>query len=362
MRPTWAEIDTEAVVSNFNQIKNTVGPDVSILAVVKADAYGHGAVEISKTLVGAGADMLGVATVEEAMELRESGIDGKIVLLSGIQKDEAFEVVKHDLTPTCYLVETLEAISNEAVKQGKQINYHLKVDTGMTRLGIRNGELCSFFSALGSYRNLNLEGVFTHLSCADEIDNTYTEYQLHNFGKTISELAELKYSCRYKHVANSSAIQLFPASHYNLVRPGILLYGSGNLTGMDIKTVMRLKTRIVQIKKVPGNTPVSYGGTYVTNDSSVLAVLPIGYADGYLRKLSNRARVSVNGTLCPVVGAVCMDLILIDVTGVPGVQTGTEVVLFGDDLVTIEKVSEWAETIPYEIMSIIGKRVPRIYP
>lgn len=361
MRPTWAEIDTEAVVSNLNEIKKIIGPDVSVLAVVKADAYGHGAVEISKTLVEAGADMLGVATVEEAMELRESGIDGKIVLLSGIQTEEAVEVVKHDLTPTCYLVETLEAISDEARKQGKQIKYHLKVDTGMTRLGIRNGELSSFFSSLGSYKNLKLEGVFTHLSCANEPDNSYTEYQLQNFGQTISQLSALNYSCRYKHVANSSAIQLFPASHYNLVRPGILLYGAGNLTGIDIKTVMKLKTRVVQIKNVPGDTPVSYGGTYVTRENSVLAVLPIGYADGYLRRLSNRARVSVNGTLCPVVGAVCMDLIIIDVTNVPGVRTGTEVVLFGDDLVTVEDVSGWAETIPYEIMSIIGKRVPRIY-
>lgn len=361
MRPTWAEINIDAVVSNFNEIKKIVGKTVSVLAVVKADAYGHGAVEISKNLVDCGADMLGVATIEEALELRESGIKQKIVLLSGIQPDEASEVIKHDLTPTCYLVETLEALSKHASEHNKIINYHLKIDTGMTRLGIRNGELESFFNSLKKYGNLNLEGVFTHLSCAGETEKSYTEYQLENFKETLFALSDLNYSHRYVHVANSAALQLFPCSHYNLVRPGILLYGSGNITGIDIRSVMKLKTKVVQIKKVPENTHVSYGGTFVTKRNSVLAVLPIGYADGYLRKLSNRAKVSVNGMLCPVVGAVCMDLVIIDVTDVPDVQTGTEVVLFGDELVSIEDVSEWAETIPYEIMSLIGKRIPRIY-
>ncbi|MGH7886217.1 MAG: alanine racemase [Thermodesulfobacteriota bacterium] len=361
MRPTWAEISLDSIRSNFNEVKEIIGKTVSILAVVKADAYGHGAVEVSKALIESGAAMLGVATLGEALELRENGIDSKIILLGGIQPDEAEDVVKNNLTPACYLTQTVEALSYQASRFNKEISFHLKIDTGMTRLGIRNHEVELFLNSLSSYKNLVLEGVFTHLSCANDEDNSYTNFQLNEFIDSLHKLEKLKFIKKYVHVANSAALQKFPESHYNLVRPGIMLYGSGNLINLDIRPVMKLKTKVVQIKRVPENTHVSYGGTFVTKRDSVLAVLPIGYADGYLRKLSNRAKVSVNGELAPVVGAVCMDLITIDITEISNVGVGDEVVLFGDSNVGVEDVSLWAETIPYEIMSIIGKRIPRIY-
>lgn len=361
MRPTWAEINLDSIKSNFNQVKKFVGNYVSVMAIVKADAYGHGAVEVSKALVNSGADMLGVATLEEALELREYGIDSKIILLSGIQPEEAEQVVINNLTPTCFLPHTLKALSESGKKHKKQVCYHLKVDTGMTRLGITGSEIDSFLDSVAAYENLNLEGVFTHLSCADDPKNNYTDLQLKRFREIVSKLAQMNLKFNYSHVANSAAIQKFSESHYNLVRPGIMLYGSGNLAGIDLKPAMKLKTRIVQIKNVPRGMPVSYGGTFVTEKDSVLAVLPIGYADGYLRKLSNRAKVSINGKLAPVVGTVCMDLIIIDITDTGSASVGDEVVLFGDDNISIDNVSGWAETISYEIMSIIGKRIPRIY-
>ncbi len=361
MRPTWAEINLNSIRLNFNQVKRIVGNNVSTMTVVKADAYGHGAIEVSKTLINSGANMLGVATLEEALQLRESGIKEKIVLLSGMQPDEAAEVVKNDLTPTCYLAQTLKALSDCAIKYNKKIDYHLKIDTGMTRLGIGFSEVKSFLDSVVSYKNLNLEGIFTHLSCANENENDYTNHQLNKF-ETVLSLPEIKtLNNKYVHTANSAAIQRFPESHYNLVRPGIMLYGSGNLDDLTLRRVMKLKTRIVQIRKVPQGTPVSYGATFVTQKDSTLAVLPIGYADGYLRKLSNRAKVSINGSLVPVVGAVCMDLIIIDITGINSANVGDEVVLFGDENISVDEVSGWAETIPYEIMCIIGKRIPRIY-
>lgn len=361
MRPTWAEINLKSLRSNFNKVKEIVGNLVSIMAIVKADAYGHGAVKVSQDLLECGAKMLGVATLEEALQLREAGIKEKIVLLSGIQPDEASEVVKNDLTPTCYLTQTLKVLSDYAIKYNKKIDYHLKIDTGMARLGITSCEVSSFLDTVIGYKNLNLEGVLTHLSCAEEDERTYTDNQLDGFNKVVASVNKSGLRPKYFHVANSAALQRFPKSHYNLVRPGIMLYGSGSLNDIDLKEVMKLKTKIVQIKKVQKNTPVSYGGTFITKRDSTLAVLPIGYADGYLRKLSNRAKVSINGSLAPVVGAVCMDLIIIDITEINGVNVGDEVVLFGDSNISVNEVSGWAETIPYEIMSIIGKRIPRIY-
>ncbi len=359
MRPTWAEINLKSIENNFYEVKKLITNSVKVMAVVKADAYGNGSVKVSRKLIECGADMLGVATVEEALELRHSGIECDIILLSGIQIDEAVTVVRNNLTPACFLPETFKALSDSAVKLNRWVNVHLKIDTGMTRLGINNEDVKNFLSSI-SIKNINIEGVFTHLSCADN-NNEYTLHQIDIFNNTLEALRKLNLNCKYIHAANSAAVQVHPYAHYNLVRPGIMLYGSGKISDVNTMPVMKLKSKIVQTRKVGKDIPVSYGGTCVTDKDSILAVLPIGYADGYSRKLSNIAKVSVNGNLAPVVGRVCMDLIIIDITGLKDVKVGDEVTLFGDDLVSIEDISNWSETISYEVMSLIGKRVPRVY-
>lgn len=361
MRPTWAEINLENLTHNFNLVKGLVGDGVGVLSVVKADGYGHGAVEVSRTLVEAGTDMLGVATVEEAVELRDYGIELPIMLLGGIRPEEAAVAVEHSLTPCLFFLDVAKALDSEAKKAGKRSPYHLKIDTGMTRLGVRPEETLSFAEQLSSLKNIEMEGVLTHLASAFTGSREYTLSQLRCFSDMLGIIRGRGFSPRYIHSANSASIQRFPESHMNLVRPGIMLYGSGSEGDNMLKPVMKLKTKIIQIRRVPENTPVSYGGTFVTSRLSLIATLPVGYADGYMRRLSNRARVSVRGETVPVIGAVCMDLTMIDVTDVPGVRVGDEVVLFGDELVSVDDVAIWAETISYELLAITGKRVPRLY-
>jgi alanine racemase len=362
MRPTWTEIDINSLKSNFFQVKRIVGKNVGVVSIVKADAYGHGALAVSKALIESGSDMLGVATVEEALQLRESGIKTEIILLGGIQPNNEVEnVVKNDLTPSLFSLSCAETLNKYAERIGTKLKYHLKVDTGMGRLGVGVEEICGFLNELSGFKNLEMEGVFTHFANADNEVSDFTLKQISVFKTIFSLINQAGFYPRYVHLANSAGIQRFPESHMNLVRPGIMLYGSGRIGEYDLKPVMKLKTRIIQLKNLSTGTPVSYGGTFVTRRPSVIAALPIGYADGYMRTLSNRARVSINGFTAPVVGTICMDLTMIDITEVPGVKVGDEVVLFGDDRVSIEDVAGWAETISYELLSITGKRVTRVY-
>ncbi len=361
MRPTWAEINIEALKSNFLQVKRIVNRKVGVISIVKADAYGHGAIAVSRALIEAGSDMLGVATLSEALELRESGINAPIILLGGVLPNEAESVVKNDLTPSLFSLDSAEVLDKHAEKTGRKVKYHLKVDTGMGRLGVGVEEICGFLAGICSFKNLEMEGVFTHFANADKEACDFTLKQISVFKPVLSLITQSGCYPKYVHLANSAGIQRFPESHGNLVRPGIMLYGSGSTGEYDLKPVMRLKTRIIQLKKLSAGTPVSYGGTFVTKRPSLIATLPVGYADGYMRSLSNRARVSINGLTAPVVGTVCMDLTMIDVTGVQGVNVGDDVVLFGDDKVSIEDVARWADTISYELLSITGKRVTRTY-
>ena len=361
MRPTWAEINLDNLTHNFNLVKGLVADGVKVISVVKADGYGHGAVEVSRTLEEAGTDMVGVATVEEAVELRDYGIEIPIMLLGGIRPEEAAVTVEYDLTPCLFSLDVAKALDNEAGKARKRSPYHLKIDTGMTRLGIRPEEAGSFVEELSSFKYIEMEGVLTHLASAFAESREYTLSQLECFLDTLNIIRARGFSPRFIHSANSASIQRYPESHMGLVRPGIMLYGSGSEGANDLKPVMKLKSKIIQIRRVPEKTPVSYGGTFVTKRPSLIATLPIGYADGYMRRLSNRAVVSVRGRTAPVTGAVCMDLTMIDVTDVPGVMVGDEVVLFGDELVSADDVALWADTISYELLSITGKRVPRRY-
>src|SRR3970040_1445231 len=349
MRPTWAEIDINSLKSNFLQVKRIVCKDVGVISVVKADAYGHGSVSVSKALIDSGSNLLGVATVEEALELRDSGIDAPILLLGGIQPDEVEAMVKNNLIPSLFSLASAHAINTYAEKIGKKVRYHLKVDTGMSRLGVCVGEICDFLENLLNFRNADLNS------------SEPTLEQISVFNVMLSLINQAGLNPQYIHSANSAAIQRFPESHMNLVRPGIMLYGAGRMGDFELKPVMKLKTRITQLKRITAGTPVSYGGTLIASRPSIIATLLIGYADGYMRRLSNRARVSIRGFTAPVVGTVCMDMTMVDSTEVPGVMAGDEVVLFGDEMVSAEDVARWADTIPYEIFSITGKRVPRVY-
>jgi alanine racemase len=328
---------------------------------VKADAYGHGSVAVSRALIESGSRMLGVATVEEALEIRESGIKAPIVILGGIQPDEVETVVKNDLTPSLFSLSPARAINKHAQKVNKRVGFHLKVDTGMNRLGVGSNDICDFLENLTDLRNLEMEGVFTHFANADGDLVGPTIKQIGDFNLILSLINQAGFHPMYIHSANSAAIQRFPESHMNLVRPGIMLYGAGRFRGLELRPVMRLKTRIIQVKRIPEGTPVSYGGTFVASRPTIIATLPIGYADGYMRRLSNRAVVSIKGLTAPVAGTVCMDLTMIDVTGVRDAKVGDEVVVFGDERVSAEDVAMWANTISYEVFSIIGKRVPRVY-
>lgn len=361
MRPTWVEIDLHSIKSNLETVKSIVEENVSVLAIVKADAYGHGAVTVSKTLIKSGVEKLGVATLEEAMELRESGINHPIIILGGIQKEELDEVIKHGIIPTIYDLEILEELSNAAKKINTNYSYHLKIDTGMSRLGIKHQDLGLFFEKHAKYNNLRLVGLFSHLSMADDIEGGYTDKQITLFNESLEKFKELNIEPQYHHLANSAAIQNYPDSHGNMVRPGIMIYGAGAFNGHRLLPVMKLKSKIIQLKMHDKGTYVSYGGTYITKKKSLIATVPIGYADGYLRRLSNKAYISVNGERAPVVGSVCMDFIMVDVTEINNVNVGDVVTLFGDGNVSLDDVSGWAETIPYEIMTLVGKRVHRLF-
>jgi len=361
MRPTWAEIDLEAIEHNFMLTKELVGLDVSVLSVVKADAYGHGAVEVSKVLVDSGTDMLGVATIEEALELRDYGIEVPILILGGVRPEEAQLVVEHDLTPFLFSIDVAKELDKASVKALKKASYHLKFDTGMTRLGVMGEECEHFLNELSGFENIVMQGVLTHLSTAftDADENTYNQIQ--DLNKLVQLVRGKGFSPSYIHAANSAAIQKYPESRYNLVRPGIVLYGFGNYLGLDLKPVMKLKSRIIRLSRVPQGTPVSYGGKFVTQRPSIIATIPVGYADGYTRRLSSKGMVSIHGALAPVTGDVCMDFIMADVTDIANTKVGDEVVLFGDNLVSVIDLAHIAGTISYELLSNIGKRVPRLY-
>ena len=361
MRRTWAEINLQNLKHNFQQVRKLVGENVGILSVVKADAYGHGAVEVSKALVEAGTEMLGVATVEEALQLREYGVEVPILLLGGLRPEEVKDAVEFGLTPFLFSIDVAEALDIESAKANIKASYHLKFDTGMTRLGVRNEDSKEFLDDLSKLENIHMEGVLTHLSnaFADEDENTYN--QIAALNELVEHIKQKGFEPSYVHAANSAALQKYPESIYNLVRPGIMLYGSGNYSGMDLRPVMKLKSRIIQLSRVPAGTPISYGGKFVTERPSVIATIPVGYADGYTRNLSSKGMVSIKGALAPVRGDVCMDFIMADVTDIEAVSVGDEVVLFGDELVSVIDLAQMAGTISYELLSHTGKRVPRIY-
>jgi alanine racemase len=365
---TMAEVDLGALAYNYQQLRRLAPPAVKFLAVVKADAYGHGAVPVAKRLEELGADFLGVARVEEGIELRNGGIKKPILVLSGIYQEEVEEVLAYKLTPLVYRLEIAEALSAAAGKRGKKISVHIKVDTGMGRIGVLAEEAPAFANRVRKFENLEIEGIASHLSTADEGNSAFAEEQLERFARTIEEMKKLAIDPPYCHIANSAALVNIPAAHFNLVRPGIMLYGSYPSPLLKAKValrqVMSWRSRIADLKRIPAGYPISYGRTFITRRPSLVAAIPVGYADGYNRLFSNRGEVLIKGRRAPVVGRVCMDWTMADVTDITGVEVGDEVVLMGSQSgqeITPEEMGGWSGTISYEILCSVGKRVPRIY-
>jgi alanine racemase len=366
-RPTVAEIDLQALAFNYQQIKKQIPTGVSILAVVKADAYGHGAGPVSLKLESIGADYLGVAIPEEGMTLRKEGVNAPILILGGIFQEDAEAILRYSLTPVVFDIDSLRRLSKAAKKKRKKARVHLKVDTGMGRLGVPFHLFSAFLKETQKFSDIEIEGLLSHFSMTDE-EESYTSSQWEKFQQAISLAKEMGVSSRYIHIANSATSTVFPEYSGNLIRPGIMLYGSYPSSTFEkrikLKPVLTLKTRIHFLKSVPAGSRISYGGTFVTRRESRIATLPIGYADGYSTRLSNQGEVLIRGKRAPVVGKVCMDLIMADVTNVPGVSKGDEVILIGRqgrEQITADEIAKKIGSIPYEVLCLIGKRVPRIY-
>lgn len=366
-RPTVGEVDLGALEFNYRQIKKRVPEGTKVLAVVKADAYGHGAIPISLRLEKLGVEYLGVAISEEGVELRKGGVKAPILVLGGIFGGEVDQIFRFRLTPVIFRKDFLKILSREAEKRGKKVKVHLKVDTGMGRLGVPLSLWPDFLREVRRFPKIETEGILSHFAMTDE-EESFTQSQWRAFQRAIAMAQELGISSQYLHMASSATLTAFPGYAAGLVRPGIMLYGSYPSPTfrslISLKPVMTLKTRIHFLKSVPSGARISYGGTFTTKRESRIATLPIGYADGYSRSLSNHGEVLIHGKRAPVVGKVCMDFIMVDVTEMPRVSVGDEVILIGQqggEQVTAEEIAGKINSISYEVLCSIGKRVPRIY-
>lgn len=371
-RPTWAEIDLDALAANFHIIKRHVGPSINVMAVVKANAYGHGAVPCARRLASAGADWFGVALPEEGIELREAGITQPILCLGGFWEGQAAACVKYRLTPVVYRFDMMEALDRAARAANLFIDVHLKIDTGMGRLGFRFDELSDAPTILKRFENLRVDGLMTHFAAADDPTcESLTENQIGRFASAASAFRQAGHQPTFLHSANSAAIYSHSDSWGNMIRPGGVLYGlwrdvlPATADAADLQPVMSLYSQISLLKWVPAGETIGYGCTFEASRKTLVATLPIGYDDGYPRALSNRAHVVIRGVCASVVGRISMDLTLVDVTGVPGVELGDPVLLLGRDeavglSITAEELAKTSRTLSYEITCGIGKRVPRL--
>jgi alanine racemase len=375
-RPTWAEVSLPALRQNFHTVQTHVGAGVTVCAVVKADAYGHGAVECSRALEAEGARWLGVTSLDEAIPLREAGIGANILLMTGFWRGEESEIIRLHLTPTVWEPWHIETLDLAAAAMGVLHPVHLKVDTGMGRLGVAVDELPSVLKALRAARHLVLEGFSTHLASSEIMDAPSVAEQERTFDAARRLVREAGMEPPFIHMANTAAVISRRETWNTMVRPGVALYGyylpfqragrevSGGTLRLPVKPVLTWKTRILSLRDFGANQPLGYGATYVTKAPANVAVLPVGYADGYNRQLSNRGRVIVREHYAPIVGRISMDLTLVDVTGIPGVAVADEVILLGASgglSVDALEHAELANSTPYEILCNISKRVPRRY-
>ncbi|HEV7683520.1 MAG TPA: alanine racemase [Pyrinomonadaceae bacterium] len=369
-RPTWAEIDLEALAANFHIVKEKVGPDVQVMAVVKANAYGHGAVACARRLEREGADWFGVALPEEGIELRNAGIAKPILCLAGFWGEQATACLQHELVPVVYRLDLIETFDHAARERGVVAAVHVKIDTGMGRLGVRFDEIAEFAGALKQFKNIRVDGFMTHFAAADEPScGPLTRDQIERFESAAAAFREHGFTASYQHLANSAAVFGQPSAQGNLVRPGGVLYGlwrdilAPEDRDQKLRPVMSLHSRISLLKWVPQGETVGYGCTFEASRKTLVATVPIGYDDGYLRALSNRGHAIIRGVYVTVIGRISMDLTLVDVTNVPGVQTEDEVVFMGSEgglAISAEEIARTAGTLSYEVTCRISERVPRI--
>ncbi|HKY03539.1 MAG TPA: alanine racemase [Blastocatellia bacterium] len=370
-RPTWAEIDLGNLVHNFSVMRGAIGPGVAIMAAVKADAYGHGARMCAVALERAGADWFGVALPEEGVALRQAGVTRPILCLGGFWQGQEARIIDFGLTPTVFRLDLLERLDAAARERGQSVAYHLKVDTGMGRLGVPFSELEGFLDKAKEFEHASLDGVMTHFAAADDPDQTeFTKQQMALFARAVERVGERGFTPRFIHQANSAAAHAHPSARGNLVRLGGVIYGvwrdatNPAVEPLDWRPALALRTRVGLLKNVPEGTPLGYGRTFVTSRPSLIATIPIGYEDGLSRALSNRGRVIVGGRFAPIVGRISMDLTIVDVTDVEGVETGDLVTIIGnqDGLeITAEDVAAELGTISYEVTCRVSDRVPRVY-
>lgn len=368
-RPTWLEIDVDAIAQNVRTIKEIIGPDVRVLAVLKADAYGHGAIKVARTALNNGASYCGVASVNEAVTLREAGISAPLLVLGYTPAWQAREALLNNITITLYDPDVARAFSRAAIELHTEARAHIKVDTGMGRLGLLPDQVSGFVQSVRGLPGLVLEGIFTHFSIADEADLKYTRGQLERFQAVLGELRAGGITFPLVHAANSAALLRLPESHFTMVRLGLAMYGLAPSSDVALppgtRRALTWKTTVAQVKTLAPGSFVSYGNIYQTQREETIAVIPVGYADGFRRAPENWSEVLIKGKRAPIVGRVCMDQTMIDVSHVPEVRVGDEVVLIGsqgDETITPEEVADRLGTINYEVVSAILARVPRSLP
>ena len=372
LRPTWAEVSLSTLRQNFRAVRDLVAPKATVCAVVKAHAYGHGAVECARALEQEDAQWFGVTSTDEGLALRDGGVRGRILLMTGFWRGDEELVLQNDLTPAVWQLEHIERLERAAERLRKSaVRAHLKLDTGMARLGASAQELPKLIEALKAAKHVTMEGLFSHLASAEVVDAPDVAEQMSRFERLLAQVRQSGLAPSYCHIANTSAIATRPQAWMNFVRPGIALYGyqlpsaaSGRSFDLPVRPVLSWKTRIFSLRDVAAGQAIGYSGAYVAPAPARVAALPVGYADGLTRKLSSRGRVIVNDRYAPIVGNVSMDITLIDVTGIAGAEIGSEVIILGKSehcSVTAADHAQIAGTIPYEILCNISKRVPRKY-
>ncbi len=366
-RPTFAEIDLGAIRYNIRRIRGMVGSGIKILGIVKADAYGHGMKEVSRAVIEEGVEYLGVASLDEARELRESGIRVKIIVLGTILPQEAEGVLRFNVIQTVSDLNIAKRLSMLGQKKKRFIKVHAKIDTGMGRIGVWHEDAICFVKSLTGLKNIKVDGIFTHFPSAED-DRLFTLRQIKDFKALIEGLWRHNIDIPFKHASNSVALVDFKDAHMNMVRPGLVMYGlyprNDLMKRLKLKPALSLKTKVVYVKPVSKGRSISYGRTHVARRDTQIATMPVGYGDGYSRDLSNCANVLIRGIRVPVVGRVCMDMSMIDVGHLGKVHIGDDVVLIGrqgKEIIRTEEIARFMNTIPYEVVCNIGRRVPRVY-
>ncbi len=363
-RPTWAEVNLNNLAYNFHQVRKRLSPQTKIMVTVKADAYGHGLIPVSRRLVKEGVDYLGVASIDEGIKLRKAGIGKPVLILGLVLKEDINPIFKFGLTATVCDLDLAEALNRKAKRLGVPAKVHIKVDTGMGRIGVLHQDAEELVKKIFPLKFVRVEGIFTHFAFAD-LDQDFTHKQISLFAALARKLAKSGIHIPLVHAANSMGVLDYRSGHFNMVRPGLVIYGLHPAQNLKIrlKPVLSLKTRVVFLKRLPSGCGVSYGHTYVTSKDTQVLTLPIGYGDGYPRNLSNQAPVLIRGKRFKIIGRICMDQIMVDVGGL-SVRIGDEAVLIGaqgKNKITVEELAGLGATIPYEIVCGLGSRIPRVF-